>query len=156
MIDAFSTDSRLYDNELFTLKDDKHALLNYDAVFVSRKQSLQESPELKQVIKLVEQKLSNTKILELNERIHSGETYKSVADSFLTELGIETKEVIITSSWQQDFNQIINNLSIPENIKARIKQDTPILAKALGRAYKSSISCCTPCLLNWSNHRYSN
>ncbi len=120
IIDSFSTDARLLDSQLQILKDDRKALLTYDSVFVLRKDILSKYPELHAVLESLNASLDNTTILELNQRIARGETYKSVASSFLAERGLEP----LKSSKHKD---------------SRLMQDLPMLLKALKQHLTLSI-----------------
>lgn len=125
IIDAFSTDSRLKNKDLLTLKDDRNALLAYDAIYVSRDQVINKHPELKGIFSALSQSLNNQIMLELNARIERGETYQAVATDFLKRLENNKKinlNIIKKSIKQkQSWNWIKNE---------RLKQDLPILSRA--------------------------
>ncbi len=112
LIDAFSTDSRLLDPSLQVLVDDRSALLAYDSVFVLRDELLAKHPELISVLKLLNNSLSNERIIELNKRVAAGETYNKVAQSFLTSLGSGSQKALIepVSRFQQDSRLLLRAL----------------------------------------------
>lgn len=116
IIDSFSTDSRLKNSKLLVLEDDRHALIPYNAVYVARNELDQHFPELKTIIASLEASLDSSKMLELNERIEKGETYKSVAIDFLNSLELNQENLQNTSKRRK---------------QTRIEQDLPLLFKAL-------------------------
>lgn len=86
VIDAYSTDSRINSPAFLVLKDDLNALKSYESILVYRNDLLTNFPQMKLVIESLEASLTNQKIIELNQRIINGESYESVADSFVAEL----------------------------------------------------------------------
>lgn len=118
VIDAFSTDSRLKDPELTALKDDRNALIPYSSVYVYRNKLKQNFPEIMKIQKLLDESLTNEKMLELNSRIEAGEPYKQVAESFIAELEHEPGFLDLSDDASLSFWQ------------KRLKQDLPLLAKA--------------------------
>ncbi len=83
LIDAFSTDSRLVDSDLQILVDDRKALLAYDSVYLMRADLVKKYPDLNIVLKKLSHNFSNEKMLELNQELRSGRSYKEVADKYL-------------------------------------------------------------------------
>ncbi len=115
LIDAFSTDARLLDPSLQVLIDDRSALLAYDSVFLMRNELLNEHPELVGVLQILNNSLTNERILELNKRIVAGETYKNVAQSFLSSISP-------TQAHKRDLSHVY---------ATRFHQDSSILLRAL-------------------------
>lgn len=108
VIDAFSTDARLYDDDLVVLKDDRNALLAYDSIYVYQDDL---DDELKEVFRALSSSLTNEKILELNQKVMAGESYKSVAESFLAELDFSPQaKSSELSKFEQDFAMLIRAL----------------------------------------------
>jgi osmoprotectant transport system permease protein len=119
IIDSFGTDARLQDSELFILEDDKKALLNYEAYYLMNLNILKENPDLLKVLSVLKDSFSNEKILELNQQIASGLSYKEVASRFLESL--ESKD--------SKKNLYSQNTSLEKF--SRFNQDIKILTKAL-------------------------
>lgn len=83
VLDAFSTDGLLKKFNLKLLKDDKSFFPPYYAVPVVRKEILTKYPELKNVLKLLDGKVSDTDMRNLNYRVDNGEDSRKVAEDFL-------------------------------------------------------------------------
>lgn len=105
LIDAYSTDSRINSSEFQILKDDLNALKSYESILVYRKDLLVNFPQIKSVIKILEGSLSNQKIIELNQRIINGESYESVANSFVAEL-TQRKALQPKSRFEEDLQSL--------------------------------------------------
>jgi Periplasmic glycine betaine/choline-binding (lipo)protein of an ABC-type transport system (osmoprotectant binding protein) len=69
LIDVFlpySTDSKLLNDQLVTLEDDKHVFIPYDAFPIVREETLEQHPELKETLNKLAGKLDETAIQQLN------------------------------------------------------------------------------------------
>ena len=69
VINAFSTDSRIRQMNLRVLKDDKQFFPAYQAGIVIRKESLQTYPELKGLLKRLENMISDSTMMQLNYEV---------------------------------------------------------------------------------------
>lgn len=65
----YSTDSQLLKNGLVALEDDKHVFIPYDAFPIVREQTLEEHPELKDVLNKLAGKLDETAMQKLNAEV---------------------------------------------------------------------------------------
>lgn len=89
IIDSFTTDPRLYKNKnLIRLMDDKTALINYDAVFISKPLD----PVIEKILGRLNNSINNEQIIELNQLILSGKSYETVASDFVNQLYLDKKE----------------------------------------------------------------
>ncbi len=105
VINAYSTDSRINSPEFLVLKDDLNALKSYESILVYRNDLLANFPQMKSVIEILEGSLTNQKIIELNQRIISGESYESVANSFVAEL-THRKALQPKSRFEEDLQRL--------------------------------------------------
>ncbi|GLX66163.1 choline-binding protein [Paenibacillus glycanilyticus] len=86
---AYSTDARLKQYELVTLKDDKHFFPPYDASPVIRKEVLEAHPELQEVIDLLIGKLDAKTMIDLNYEVDVNKrNEKKVAEDYLKQIGL--------------------------------------------------------------------
>lgn len=65
----YSTDSQLLKNGLVALEDDKHVFIPYDAFPIVREQTLEEHPELKDILNKLAGKLDETAMQKLNAEV---------------------------------------------------------------------------------------
>ncbi|NOU96724.1 osmoprotectant ABC transporter substrate-binding protein [Paenibacillus sp. LMG 31456] len=86
---AYSTDARIKQFELKTLKDDKQFFPPYDASAVVRKETLQKHPELNDVIQLLVGKINAETMIGLNYEVDvKKQNEKDVAVEFLKKSGL--------------------------------------------------------------------
>ena len=83
VLDAFATDGLLKKFDLQLLKDDKNFFPPYYAVPVVRAETLKKYPELKDVLLLLEGKITDEDMRILNYKVDNGEKPEKVADDFL-------------------------------------------------------------------------
>lgn len=83
VLDAFSTDGLLEKFDLKLLKDDKNFFPPYYAVPVVRAETLKKYPQLKDVLLLLEGKITDEDMRALNYKVDNGEDPRKVADDFL-------------------------------------------------------------------------
>ena len=88
VLDAFATDGLLKKFDLQLLKDDKNFFPPYYAVPVIRAETLKKYPELKEVLLLLENKISDKTMRDLNYRVDSGEQSRKVAEDFLKSINL--------------------------------------------------------------------
>ncbi len=83
VLDAFSTDGLIKKFNLKLLKDDKSFFPPYYAVPVVRAETLKKYPELKNVLSLLENKVSDEDMRNMNYKVDNGEQSRKVAEDFL-------------------------------------------------------------------------
>jgi len=83
VIDAFSTDGLIKKFNLKLLKDDKNFFPPYYAVPVVRAETLKKYPKLKEVLLLLENKVSDEEMRTMNYKVDNGEQSRKVAEDFL-------------------------------------------------------------------------
>ena len=84
--EVFSTDGLLVEHDLVVLEDDKNFYPPYHAVIVARSATLDKHPELIHVLALLEGKIPDEVMRNLNHRVDVGnESPRAVAESFLRE-----------------------------------------------------------------------
>lgn len=89
VIDAFTTDGLIDKFNLAVLEDDKNFFPPYDAVTVIREDTLEKFPELREVIAMVEGKLTEEKMRKMNYEVDINKRdVKTVAKEFLEEEGL--------------------------------------------------------------------
>ncbi|MBY0098260.1 glycine betaine ABC transporter substrate-binding protein [Mesobacillus maritimus] len=89
VIDAFLTDGLLEAFGLTVLEDDKNFFPPYYAIPIVREDTLEEYPELEEVINLLAGKLTDAKMRELNYKVDSlKESPEKVAEEFLINEGL--------------------------------------------------------------------
>jgi osmoprotectant transport system permease protein len=92
VIDSFSTDGLLKKFDLTVLEDDKEFFPPYYAVPIVRQETLEEHPELKEVLNLLKDKITDEKMQELNFKADvEKERPEDVARDFLIEEGLIKK-----------------------------------------------------------------
>lgn len=89
VIMAYSTDGRIRSSNLKTLEDDLNFFPPYDAAFLYRKSLELKFPQLQQALSLIEGKINQSTMTELNYEVdHLKKDPKVVAKNFLIERGI--------------------------------------------------------------------
>ncbi|MGH4140362.1 glycine betaine ABC transporter substrate-binding protein [Clostridium sp.] len=88
VLDAFATDGLLKKFHLQLLKDDKNFFPPYYAVPVIRAETLKKYPELKDILLLLENKISDDTMRDLNFRVDNGEQSRTVAEDFLKSINL--------------------------------------------------------------------
>ncbi|ANU24368.1 glycine betaine ABC transporter substrate-binding protein [Planococcus donghaensis] len=89
VIPAFTTDSRIGLFDLATTKDDLSFFPKYDAAPVVRLETLEEYPELEEVLNELAGKISEEEMLKMNSRVDvDQEVASDVAREFLIEKGL--------------------------------------------------------------------
>jgi len=88
VLDAFATDGLLQKFNLKLLKDDKSFFPPYYAVPVIRGETLKKYPELEGILKLLENKISDKTMRELNFRVDNGEQSRVVAEEYLKSINL--------------------------------------------------------------------
>jgi len=89
VLDAFATDGLLKKFDLQLLKDDKNFFPPYYAVPVIRAETLKKYPELKEILLLLENKISDETMRDLNYRVdNDGEQPRKVAEDFLKSINL--------------------------------------------------------------------
>ncbi|MBU3112307.1 ABC transporter permease/substrate-binding protein [Clostridium lacusfryxellense] len=83
VVDAFTTDGLLKKFDLKLLKDDKQFFPPYHAVPLIRAETLKKYPELREVLALLDNSLTDDSIRDLNYRVDKGEQSRDVAEEFL-------------------------------------------------------------------------
>jgi len=87
VLDAFSTDGLLKKFDLKLLKDDKNFFPPYYAVPIVNADTLKKYPELKGVLKLLDGKITDNIMRDLNYKVdNNGEQPRKVAEDFLRSL----------------------------------------------------------------------
>lgn len=89
VIDAFSTDGLLKKFDLKTLEDDKQFFEKYSAVPLVNNKTLEEYPELKEVLDSLNGKINEDTMIELNYQVDVlGKSPEEVAKNFLIQEGL--------------------------------------------------------------------
>ncbi|MGD2047623.1 MAG: glycine betaine ABC transporter substrate-binding protein [Gemmatimonadota bacterium] len=101
LMDAYSTDGKLLRFDLRVLDDDRGFFPPYNAAPLVREETLAEHPEVQDVLELLAFRVTNDRIIELNDAVESeGEDPAAVARSFLVSEGLigESAEVVSTGA----------------------------------------------------------
>ena len=86
VVDAFETDAILMDMDLVKIEDDIEYFPPYEAVAVTREDSFQKFPELREVMETLEGEISTEDMTEMNYKVDiEGKTPKETAVEFLKE-----------------------------------------------------------------------
>ena len=83
VLDAFSTDGLIKKFDLKLLKDDKNFFPPYYAVPIVNADTLKKYPELKDVLKLLDGKITDDIMRDLNYKVDNGAQSRKVAEDFL-------------------------------------------------------------------------
>lgn len=87
--EVFSTDARIESNELLVLEDDDDFFVPYQGAMTLREETLDEYPEIEDLIAPVSEALTDDVLIELNGRVdNEGEDERDVAEDWLEEEGI--------------------------------------------------------------------
>ncbi|MBD1378927.1 osmoprotectant ABC transporter substrate-binding protein [Bacillus sp. IB182487] len=90
---AYSTDPRLIEYNLKTLKDDQRFFPPYDASMVARNEVLERHPELRDILNLLTGEISEETITKLNYEVDiKNRNEREVAREFLIEKGLLSNE----------------------------------------------------------------
>ena len=89
--EVFTTDGRIKSLNLAVLEDDKNFFPKYNVSVVVRQQTLEQAPQLRQLLEPVTDALTDDVLIELNARVDvDGEEPVDVAWSWLQEAGFLT------------------------------------------------------------------
>ncbi|MCG8484895.1 MAG: glycine/betaine ABC transporter substrate-binding protein [Clostridia bacterium] len=90
VINVFSTDGRLKEQNLVVLEDDKNFFPSYFAATLIRKEVLDQYPELEGILAKLDNQISNDEITEMNYLVEiEKEDPKTVAIEFLQKKGLD-------------------------------------------------------------------
>lgn len=111
VIDLYSTDSKIKTMNIRVLQDDRNFFPSYSAVFLYRKELEEENPDLVNLIRSFEGKISNAKMIELNSRCEVDKlSEQQVAAEFLnTEMGVEAtadENSIAANIWKNTIEHV--------------------------------------------------
>lgn len=89
VIDAFATDGRIEAYDLYVLEDDKNFFPPYYAAPLVRAETLEEFPEIKEILNRLSGRISDEAMRELNYKVdEEREEARAVAQEFLHKLGL--------------------------------------------------------------------
>lgn len=89
VIDAFETDAVLLDMDLVKVEDDINYFPPYQAVSVTRNETLRQYPELSEVLAMLEGAITTEEMMEMNYQVDvEGKTPEETAVNFLEEKGL--------------------------------------------------------------------
>ncbi|MCX7571200.1 glycine/betaine ABC transporter substrate-binding protein [Tumebacillus sp. DT12] len=89
LIDAYSTDGRLIQNNLVLLEDDKHFFPPYYAAPLVRQDALEQYPDMRDTLNLLAGKIDEQEMAELNAKVDvEKQQAKSVAEEWLKKEGL--------------------------------------------------------------------
>ena len=87
--EVFSTDARIVVNDLTVLEDDQDFFVEYAGALTLRQETLDEYPEIADIMAPISEALTNDVITELNGRVDTdGEEPRDVAEEWLEEQGL--------------------------------------------------------------------
>lgn len=87
--EVFSTDARIVSNDLLVLEDDQDFFVQYAGAMTLRQETLDEYPEIADIMAPIGEALTNEVITELNGRVdNDGEQPRDVAEEWLEEQGL--------------------------------------------------------------------
>lgn len=87
--EVFSTDARIVSNDLLVLEDDQDFFVQYAGAMTLRQETLDEYPEIADIMAPISEALTNEVITELNGRVdNDGEQPRDVAEEWLEEQGL--------------------------------------------------------------------
>lgn len=88
--EVFATDGRIAGNDLTIIEDDQNVFVKYNIALTVRQEVMDEhGPEIEEIFNPITEKLTNDKMLELNERVDvNAEPPEDVARDFLEEEGL--------------------------------------------------------------------
>jgi osmoprotectant transport system permease protein len=103
-------DAEIAEYNLTTLVDDKKVFPAYDAVFLYRKELETEAPLFISTLKLLENKISDNEMIQMNLEVKVQKKSESeVAQKFLSQLNILSKNTT-RSFWQQIYKDTLSHL----------------------------------------------
>ena len=84
--EVFSTDARIAANDMVVLEDDKDFFVEYLGAMTLRQETLDEHPEIEEIMAPISEKLTDDLMMELNGRVDTdGEMPEDVAQDWLEE-----------------------------------------------------------------------
>ncbi|MDN5833095.1 MAG: glycine/betaine ABC transporter substrate-binding protein [Brevibacterium sp.] len=84
--EVFSTDARIKANDMTVLEDDKDFFVQYQGAMTLRQETLDDYPEIAEIMAPISKKLTNDVMMELNGRVDTeGEMPEDVAQEWLEE-----------------------------------------------------------------------
>ncbi|WP_022919268.1 glycine betaine ABC transporter substrate-binding protein [Ruania albidiflava] len=87
--EVFSTDARIVSNDLTVLEDDQGFFVEYAAAVTLREETLEEYPEIADIMAPISEALTGEVITDLNGRVdNDGEQPRDVAEEWLDEQGL--------------------------------------------------------------------
>lgn len=87
--EVFATDGRIVGNDLVIIEDDQEVFVKYNIAMTVRQETFDKYPALEEIFNPITEKLTNEKMLELNERVDvNAERPEDVAQDFLEEEGL--------------------------------------------------------------------
>ena len=87
--EVFSTDARIKANDMTVLEDDKDFFVQYQGAMTLRQDTLDEYPEIAEIMKPISKKLTNEVMMDLNGRVDTdGEMPEDVAEEWLEDQGL--------------------------------------------------------------------
>lgn len=87
--EVLSTDARIVSNDLLVLDDDQSFFVPYQGAFTLRQETLDQYPEIADIIAPISEALTSDVVTELNGRVdNDGEEPRDVAEDWLTEQGL--------------------------------------------------------------------
>ncbi len=87
--EVFSTDARIVSNDLRVLEDDDDFFVQYQGAMTLRQETLDEHPEIADLMAPVSEALTDDVMIELNGRVdNDGEEPRDVAEDWLAEQGL--------------------------------------------------------------------
>ena len=93
IINSYTTDGQLAIANLRVLEDDKSYFPPYHALPLVRKETLEQYPELEEILGLLEGKIDEQAMQQMNGKVdNDGMMVEQVADEFLIEIGLIEKE----------------------------------------------------------------
>lgn len=89
VINVFSTDGRLKENNLVVLEDDKNFFPSYYAATLVRQETLEKYPELEPILEILTGKIGNQEMINMNYLVEVKKMDpKEVANNYLLEKGL--------------------------------------------------------------------
>ncbi|GAA4505681.1 glycine betaine ABC transporter substrate-binding protein [Brevibacterium yomogidense] len=87
--EVFSTDARIAANDMVVLEDDEDFFVQYQGSMTLRQESLDEFPEIAEIMAPISEKLTNEVVMELNGQVDTlGEMPEDVAREWLEDEGL--------------------------------------------------------------------
>lgn len=87
--EVFSTDARIASNDMQILEDDLGFFVEYQGAMTLRQETLDEYPEIAEIMAPISEKLTNETMMELNGQVDTdGENPRDVAEEWLQDQGL--------------------------------------------------------------------